>query len=86
MHGLIKRLFWLKIIKSIHVGEHDLKHVGYLIRLSEKEEFMKFLSLEFLGDIFKSPTNRKLPYGLLYKFIAILTLLRKDKSICTGGL
>ena len=74
-------------IKSIHVGQNDLKHVGCLIRLSEeKQEFMKSLRLELLGDILKLPTNRKVGYGLLYKFKAILTLLGKDESICAGGL
>ena len=48
-------------IKSIHVGENGLKHVGCLIRLSEgKQEFMKSLWLELLGDISKLPTNGKL--------------------------
>ena len=34
------------IIKSIHVGETDLKHIGTLIRLSEQKQFMKSLRLE----------------------------------------
>ena len=57
------------IIKLIHVGEADLKHVGCLIRLFEEREFMKSLRLEFLGDRLKSPTIRKLSYGLSYGFV-----------------
>ena len=57
-----------------------------MIGLSEKKKLIKSLRLELLGDILKLPTNRKLGYGLLYKFKAILTLLGKDESICAGGL
>ena len=70
----------------MQVDENDLKHVGCLIRLSEKKEFIKPLRLELWGDILKSLTNRKLSYGLLYKRKAILTFLRRDNSSCAGGL
>ena len=73
------------IIKSVHLGKTNLKHVSYLIRLSEEREFIKYLNLELLRDILKSPTNRKLSYDLSYKFKAILTSLRKDQSFPAGG-
>ena len=55
------------IIKSIHVGETDLKQVGCLIRLSEEKQVMKSLRLDLLRD--------KFSHDLQYKFKAILTLL-----------
>ena len=61
----------------MQVDENDLKHVGCLIRLSEKKEFIKPLSLGLWGDILKSLTNRKLSYGLLYKRKAILTFKKR---------
>ena len=55
------------IIKSIHVGETDL--IGCLIRKSEENEFIKFLRLDLLRDMLKSPTkgNRHMIYYISLK-------------------
>ena len=79
VHDFLKRLLWVMIIKSIHVGEADLKHVvGCLIRLSEEKEFLKSLWLELFRDRLKLWTNRKLSYDLLlHKKIAIIDIIYK---------
>lgn len=56
------------IIKLIHFGQTDLKHVGCLIRLPEEKSFLRFLKLKLLGDILELPTNVKLSFDLLCKF------------------
>ena len=68
------------IIKLIHFGQTDLKHVGCLIRLPEEKSFLRFLKLKLLGDILELPTNRKLSFDLLCKFYGTLTL---KKDYCT---
>ena len=49
----------LVIIKSIHVGETDLKNVSCLIRLSDEKQFMISLRSELIGEVLKSPAIRK---------------------------
>ena len=65
------RLFLLKIIKLIHIGETDLNWVGCLMRLPEEKQFFKSLRLEWLGDILTSPTDRKLLHDTQLRQITI---------------